>query len=127
LTEPTVRNGYEMLVTNKGADGINNKVLKELKKEKTLTNIWSYAVGLHGTTSDKIAFKHPAVFPEALASDHIESWSNQGDLVFDPMCGSGTTCKMALLKNRDFIGVDISEEYIEIARKRILKYARIKG
>jgi len=116
-----------MLVTNKGADGINNKVLKELKKEKTLTNIWSYAVGLHGTTSDKIAFKHPAVFPEALASDHIESWSNQGDLVFDPMCGSGTTCKMALLKNRDFIGVDISEEYIEIARKRILKYARIKG
>ena len=126
LTEPTVRNGYEMLVTNKGADGINNKVLKELKKEKTLTNIWSYAVGLHGTTSDKIAFKHPAVFPESLASDHIESWSNQGDLVFDPMCGSGTTCKMALLKKRDFIGVDISEEYIHIARKRIQQYAKIR-
>ena len=126
LTEPTVRNGYEMLVTNKGADGINNKVLKELKKEKTLTNIWSYAVGLHGTTSDKIAFKHPAVFPESLASDHIESWSNQGDLVFDPMCGSGTTCKMALLQNRDYIGVDISEEYISIARKRIQQYANSK-
>lgn len=125
LTEPTVRNGMEMLVTNKGADGINNKVLKELKKKKTRTNIWPYAVGLHGTTSDKIAFKHPAVFPEALASDHIESWSNEGDLVFDPMCGSGTTCKMALLNKRHFIGVDISEEYIRIAKERIQKYVNV--
>ncbi len=125
LTEPTVRNGMEMLVTNKGADAINRKVLKELKKEKTQTNIWSYAVGLHGTTSDRIAFKHPAVFPEALAADHIESWSNEGDLVFDPMCGSGTTCKMALLKNRQYIGVDISEEYIKIAKERIRQHANV--
>lgn len=125
LTEPTVRNGMEMLVTNKGADAVNNKVLKELKKEKTQTNIWSYAVGLHGTTSDRIAFKHPAVFPEALAADHIESWSNEGDLVFDPMCGSGTTCKMALLKKRQYIGVDISEEYIKIAKERIRQHTNV--
>ncbi len=125
LTEPTIRNGMEMLVTNKGADAINRKVLKELKKEKTQTNIWSYAVGLHGTTSDRIAFKHPAVFPEALAADHIESWSNEGDLVFDPMCGSGTTCKMALLKNRQYIGVDISEEYIKISKERLRQHANV--
>ncbi len=119
LTEPTVRNGMEMLVTNKGPDAVNKKVLKELKKEKTRTNIWAYAVGLHGTTSDKIAFQHPAVFPEGLAADHIQSWSNPRDLVFDPMCGSGTTCKMALIHDRNYIGVDISEEYIEIARERL--------
>ena len=67
LKEPTVRNGFEMLVHNKGADGINKKVCKELKKEKTKNNIWSYAVGFGGTTSDKIAFKHPATYPEKLA------------------------------------------------------------
>lgn len=115
----TVRNGNEMLVHNKGTDGINRKVLKELKKEKTRTNIWSYAVGMGGTTADKIAFQHPAVFPEKLAEEHILSWSNFGDLVFDPMCGSGTTCKMALIHQRDYIGVDISPEYIEIARQRL--------
>lgn len=118
IRETTVRNGYEMLTHNKMPDGVNKKILKELKKEKTKTNIWHYAVGLHGTTSDKIAFQHPAVFPESLAQDHILSWSNPGDLVFDPMCGSGTTGKVACLHRRRFIGVDISREYIDIARQR---------
>lgn len=119
IKEPTVRNGIEMLVHNKLPDGINKKTLGRLKKEKTKTNIWSYAVGLGGTTTDKIAFEHPAVFPEKLAEDHILSWSNKRDLVFDPMCGSGTTCKMALLNSRRYIGVDISKEYAAIARKRL--------
>ena len=119
LKVPTQRHGYEMLTHNKLPDGINKKKLGELKKEKTRTNIWSYAVGLGGTTNDKIAFQHPAVFPEKLAEDHILSWSNPGDLVLDPMCGSGTTGKMALLNDRDFIGIDISPEYIEIARQRL--------
>ena len=119
LKEKTVRNGLEMVVFNKGPDGINKKNLKELKTEKTKTNIWGYAVGLGGTTTDKIAFKHPATFPEKLAKDHILSWSNENDLVFDPMCGSGTTCKMAFLLNRKYLGVDISEEYINIAKTRL--------
>ncbi len=119
IKEQTVRSGLEMLVFNKGADGKNNKVLKTLNKEKTKSNIWYYAVGLGGTTNDKIAFEHPAVFPEKLAYDHIISWSNENDIVFDPMCGSGTTCKMALLNNRNYIGVDISEEYIKIAESRL--------
>ncbi len=119
LKEKTVRNGFEMLVSNKKSDGINKKILGELKKEKTKTNIWEYAVGLGGTTNDKIAFKHPAIFPEHLAEDHILSWSNKNDIVFDPMCGSGTTCKMAYLNQRNYIGCDISQEYVEIAKKRI--------
>lgn len=119
LKEKTVRQGLEMMPFNKGSDGINKKTLKELKPDKTRANIWEYAVGMGGTTSDKIAFKHPAVFPEKLAEDHILSWTNVGDLVFDPMVGSGTTCKMALLNGRDYLGCDISKEYVEIANERM--------
>ncbi len=111
-----------MLVFNKKADGINRKTKKELKPEKTLTNIWDYAVGLHGSTSDKIAFEHTAIFPEKLAEDHILSWSNEGDVVFDLMCGSGTTCKMAAKNNRFYIGCDISEEYVNITRERLKQH-----
>ena len=116
---PTARSGFEMLVTNRKADGKIKKVLGELKSEKVKDNIWEYAVGLGGTTKDKIAFKHPAVFPEKLAQDHILSWSNENDIVFDPMCGSGTTCKMAKVSSRNYIGIDISEEYCEISRDRV--------
>ena len=119
LKEKTVRNGFEMVVANKGADAKNNKILKELKKEKSRTNIWHYAVGLGGSTKDREAFKHPAIFPEKLAEDHILSWSNEGDIVLDPMCGSGTTCKMAFINKRNFIGIDISEDYLSIAKNRI--------
>lgn len=119
LKTKTKRSGVEGLVYNKGSDGINNKVFKKLNEEKTLTNIWSYAVGLGGSTNDKIAFQHPAIFPEKLASDHILSWTNENDIVLDPMCGSGTTCKMAVVNNRRYIGIDISKEYCEIAKERI--------
>ena len=63
--------------------------------------------------------KHPATFPEKLANDHIISWSNEGDLVYDPFLGSGTTAKMAILNKRNWIGSEISKEYCEIAEKRI--------
>ena len=118
----TARSGDEMLVSNKKADGINNKVKGHLNEEKTLTNIWEYAVGLGGSTNDKVAFKHPAIFPEKLAQDHILSWSNEGDIVFDPFCGSGTTCKIARLNNRHYLGMEISEEYTEISKKRMEQF-----
>ena len=63
IKEKTVRHGEEMVVCNKKADGVNNKVKATLRKEKTKTNVWRYAVGLDGTTNDKIAFQHPAIFP----------------------------------------------------------------
>jgi DNA modification methylase len=83
-----------------------------VKNKKRLQNVWNIGVG----SKNK---EHPAIFPEQLAQDHIISWSNIGDVVLDPMCGSGTTCKMAKLTGRNFIGIDISEEYCEIARKRL--------
>src|SRR5574344_1924472 len=113
LKEPTIRNGYEMLVCNKKADGVNKKEVK--------TNIWDYAVGLGGSTKDKIAFGHPAIFPEHLAEDHILSWSNENDTVLACFMGSGTPGKMAKLLNRNFIGIEISKEYFNIAKERIEK------
>ena len=140
LKTDTVRHGPEMLTFNKRPDGINRKTLGTLNKEKRLINvwdendpairhaeignIWEYAVGLGGTTKDKEAFNHPAVFPEKLALEHILSWSNPGDLILDPMCGSGTTCKMAKAAGRQFIGIDISPDYIEIAQKRLERVLR---
>ncbi len=101
-----------------------------IKKEKTTCNeygmrfnIWRYANGKGFGQKDEISYRHPATFPEQLAQDHILSWSNEGDVVLDPMCGSGTTCKMAWLNNRKFIGIDISEEYInDICKPRLKMY-----
>ena len=62
---------------------------------------------------------HPAIFPEQLANDHIISWSNEGDLVYDPFMGSGTTAKMAIINKRNYIGSEISKDYCDIIEKRI--------
>jgi len=97
-----------------------------VKSQRLRYNIWSYSVGYMCSAQDKNSFQHPAIFPESLAQDHILSWSNEGDLVLDPMCGSGTTCKMALLNNRNYIGIDISEEYCELSRRRIEKAKELK-
>lgn len=85
-------------------------------------NIWNYPIGGGHSASDKIAFEHPAIFPEKLAEDHILSWSNEGDVVFDPFMGSGTTGKMAILNNRHFVGIELNEDYFEISKKRIEMY-----
>lgn len=98
---------------------IKLKRMKTSNLTKAECNVWVYDVGFNKSSKDKISFVHPATFPEQLAHDHIASWSNEGDIVFDPMCGSGTTCKMAKQLGRNFIGIDISEEYCEIAKQRI--------
>jgi len=78
-------------------------------------NVWEYG----RPTVEKEFSGHPAIFPEALARDHILSWSNPGDTILDPFMGSGTTGKMAALSGRNFIGIDISAPYAELARARL--------
>lgn len=82
-------------------------------------NIWKYVNGGGFASKDKIAHKHPAIFPEELVRDHINTWTNKGDLVYDPFIGSGTVAKMCILMSRDYIGSEISEEYVEICNERI--------
>lgn len=98
-------------------DQSRKKMANPVKSEKLKGNIWEYVVGKNAV--DQEAKKHPAPFPYQLAVDHILSWTNQGDLVLDPMCGSGTTCVAALDTKRQFIGIDISEEYCKLASERI--------
>lgn len=84
-------------------------------------NIWDFYVGGGNTTKDEIAFEHPAIFPEELVKRHIDSWTNVGDLIYDPFMGSGTTSKMCILSNRNYIGSELSEEYCDIEKKRLLQ------
>lgn len=91
----------------------------KIKGKKIKGNVWTYSVGGGHTSSDKFYREHPASMPEQLALDHILSWSNENDLVFDPMCGSGTTPKMALQAHRQYLGFDISPEYAELSRRRL--------
>ena len=82
-------------------------------------NVWDFYVGWGNTTKDDVAFEHPAIFPEELAKRHIESWTNEGDLVYDPFMGSGTTSKMSITTNRNYIGSELSQEYCDIESKRL--------
>ena len=104
-------NDLEKLHTNNGI----------IKKEGRRTNVWDVACGSMNS-KDKISFKHPATFPEKLANDHIISWSNEEDIVYDCFMGSGTTAKMCVLNNRKYIGSEISKEYVDLSNKRLIKY-----
>ncbi len=93
------------------------KLANPVKAQKVKGNIWEYVVGKN--KDDQEAKFHPAPFPCKLVEDHVASWSNPGDIVLDPMCGSGTTCKVAKGLGRRFIGIDVSAEYCRQARDRV--------
>lgn len=105
------KKNHDELINGSDKPGHKTKV----KTEKIKGNIWHYRVGANDRTD------HPAVFPEQLAIDHIKSWSNEGDLVYDCFMGSGTTAKCCKVLKRHFIGSEISEEYCQIANSRINK------
>ena len=97
----------------KHADGVRDVVPDFIVSNyKKRDNVWGILVGTNNND-------HPAIFPEKLAENHILSWSSEGDLIYDPMMGSGTVAKMALLNGRKFIGSEISKEYCEEAKRRI--------
>jgi site-specific DNA-methyltransferase (adenine-specific) len=120
LKEETKGNGNKYNLSRKGysatiKEGAQRRRDQNVvtKPYKTKSNIFSYTLG-------SVRTNHPAPFPEALARDHILSWSNPGDLVLDPFVGSGTTCKMAKETGRHWIGIDVSEEYCKLAEKRVM-------
>lgn len=108
--------------TTRQPDGSTKEMKYEKGKETRLRdNVWQVDTGFMRTTDDKSAYKHPAMFPEALARDHILSWSNESDVVLDPFSGSGTTAKMAKYNGRRFIGIEVNPEYVAISEKRLLQ------
>tara|TARA_R110000796_G_scaffold169744_1_gene286569 strand:- start:59 stop:814 length:756 start_codon:yes stop_codon:yes gene_type:complete len=98
-------------------DGGKKQVTTHNKKRFTeygqRHNLWNI------TPCKQRSIKHPARFPESVVHDHIISWSNVNEVVLDPFLGSGTTCKIAKQLNRNYIGIDVSQDYIDIAKERI--------
>lgn len=85
-------------------------------------NIWKYT-----TSCEPDKTGHPAIFPEKLAIDHVLSWTNEGDIVYDPFMGSATTAKACILTNRKYIGSEISKEYYDISLKRLNVVEKFDG
>ena len=85
-------------------------------------NIWKYNTGKGYSTKDKIAFEHPAIFPEKLVVDHINTWTTPGDIVLDPFMGSGTTAVACIDTDRQYIGFEIDKTYFDISAQRILEH-----
>ena len=109
---------------DRGTKRLADGSLKKLKrggygKMGRRLNVWKYNTGKGHSTKDGFAHQHPAIFPEKLAQDHIISWSNEHDTVLDPMCGSGTVCKMAKILKRNYIGIDIASEYVALSKRRV--------
>ncbi|MDR1878845.1 MAG: site-specific DNA-methyltransferase [Bacteroidales bacterium] len=101
---------------------VREKLAKPVKEKKIKGNIWEYVVGKK--QEDQEAKGHPAPFPCELVKDHILSWTNCGDIVLDPMIGSGTTARVACELHRNYIGIDISHEYCNMARQRVKRIER---
>ena len=109
----------------KRIDGTNAFLRKEKARQdetRVKSNVWELPRGNQNSTKDKIAFEHPAIFPEKLANDHIVSWSNEGDLVYDCFMGSGTTAKMSIINKRKWIGSEMSREYCDIVHERLKQF-----
>jgi site-specific DNA-methyltransferase (adenine-specific) len=112
--QPNKRAGelYDYTAKVKTTGKVRKKKTFNINSEKYRDNIWEIAVSRNETD-------HPAVFPEKLVLDHILSWSNEGDIVYDPFIGSGTTAIAAKKLNRSYIGSEISSEYCAMAVGRI--------
>jgi len=120
ITEPTKYQGLANM-KNRGQNGSLDYEKVERTKEKKVGNVFSYSIGGGISTKDIIAYNHPAIFPEKLVVDQINTWTNENDLVYDCFMGSGTVAKMSILNNRNWIGSEISNEYCGIIEERIKK------
>lgn len=125
ITEPTRSAGQKITafrITTVGRGNVPDEDIgREIKSERKVCNIFAYNVGT-SSSKDKIAFEHPAIFPEKLVEDQIATWTNVGDLVYDCFMGSGTTAKVAHQMNRRWLGSEISGEYVNIATERLRPY-----
>lgn len=90
-----------------------------IRKFRKRGHVWGLATGFH-TAKEKYASEHPALMTEAQAYGLIVTYSKPLDLVFDPFAGAGTTCKMAALNNRYYLGFERNPRFVEIARQRLL-------
>jgi site-specific DNA-methyltransferase (adenine-specific) len=98
------------------------KIIQLNKKGKVPSNVFHFP-----TASAVRGKKHPAAFHPDLPSWFIRALTDEGDLVLEPFAGSGTTCMVAEKLNRKFIGIELNEEYHEIAEKKVNNVAMKKA
>jgi len=98
-----------------------NKRKKPVAEFGVRSNIWKVVQVYGRGQSDNEAYEHEAVMPEAIARGHIQTWSNEGDLVLDPFMGSGTTIKVAKQEGRDYLGYEINKKYFDLSKRLISK------
>lgn len=84
--------------------------------------IWFYNAS--NNDKNKLKLNHPATYPDDLAADLIRCFSKEGDVILDPTIGSGTTAVMAATYGRQYIGMDISAEYVALAKERLERETR---
>ena len=101
---------------------LKKRQIKPIPEYSPRNNIWKYNTGKNYSTKDDVAFEHPAIFPEALAKDHIITWSNENDLILDPFMGSGTTAVCCIETNRNYLGFELDETYFNICNRRIKQH-----
>lgn len=111
--------------TNRLANGEIDKsslANREVREVGVRWNIWKINTGFGYSTKDEIAYEHPAIFPEQLAQDHILTWSNEREIIYDPFMGSGTVAKMCIKTNRNYVGSELNKNYCTITERRLQPY-----
>jgi site-specific DNA-methyltransferase (adenine-specific) len=117
-TNPTLRDVHEYILVFSKGDYRRNRgeKLNTINKEQFME--WTKSIWVMRTESAK-RIGHPAPFPEELPARLIQLYSFTDDVVLDPFMGSGTTAIAALKAQRHFVGYEISEEYVALAKHRI--------
>jgi site-specific DNA-methyltransferase (adenine-specific) len=103
----------ELILIFEKDNAISRKFSKYNFERGTLGDIWNISRG------KKIDKSHGAVFPEKLVSTILENFSNEGDIVYDPFMGSGTTAVVSQKLNRKWLGSELSPNYCELIQKRV--------
>ncbi len=91
---------------------------------KNPSDVWEIKRVVGGTGAVNMKYNHPAQFPKALVERIIKGHSNEGDLVFDPFLGTGTTCVVAKELERHSLGCELLKEYIDICEIRGMVVAK---
>jgi site-specific DNA-methyltransferase (adenine-specific) len=102
--------------SEKSKHKFNYDDMKRENKDKQMKNVWNFNAP---PPDEKKNGKHPTQKPLLLLDRIIRASTDESDLVLDPFIGSGTTAVAALMLNRNCIGIDTEEEYLELAKKRL--------
>ena len=112
---------YKSTMRNGGGEYGTRELDYTVNSHQVDYNVWNIAVAPNKKyfEVDGELLKHPAVFPYELPYRHIQTWTNQGDVVLDPFAGSGTTLLAARDLNRKYIGIEMSEKYHKMINVRL--------